>query len=254
MGGHPVSTPTAVEICLDDVEGAVVAEECGAARVEVCAALPEGGTTPSAGLLTAVLQRVRRLEVSVLVRPRAGDFAYSPAEVDVQLADIAAVRALPAPAGVRLGVVVGPLRPDGNVDTDVLARLVAAAGDLPVTFHKAFDTLPDLPRALETLVDAGVARVLTSGGAPTAAEGADVLADLVARADGRLEVVAGGGVRADHVAALVARTGVPAVHLRAQEPVPAAAAPSATAVRYDAPRLATAPGPVRAVVAALAGR
>ncbi|WP_432523137.1 copper homeostasis protein CutC [Kineococcus sp. SYSU DK006] len=245
---------TAVEVCLDDVEGALVAQECGAARVEVCAALSEGGLTPSSGFLSAVLARVSRLEVSVLVRPRAGDFTCSPAEVDVQLADIAAVRALPAPPGVRLGVVVGPLRADGGVDTALLARFVDAAGDLPVTFHRAFDTLPDLPGALELLVDAGVTRVLTSGGARTAVQGAEVLADLVARAGGRIEVMAGGGVRPANAAALVARTGVDAVHLRAAAPVAATGAPSATAVSYDVPRLATAPDVVRAVVAALVGR
>ncbi|WP_432571321.1 copper homeostasis protein CutC [Kineococcus sp. SYSU DK005] len=262
MNGHPVpsaaraarSGGTTVEICLDDVQGALIAQECGAARIEVCAALSEGGLTPSTGLLSAILTRVSRLEVSVLVRPRAGNFAYSAAEVDVQLADIDAIRALPVPNGVRLGVVVGPLRADGSVDTDVLQRLVAAAGDLPVTFHKAFDTLQDLPGALEILIDAGVSRVLTSGGARSALEGAPVLADLVARAGERIEVMAGGGVRAHNAADLVARTAVPAIHLRAAEPVPASSAPSSSAVSYDTPLLATACGPVHAVVAAVAGR
>ncbi|MEZ0491717.1 copper homeostasis protein CutC [Kineococcus sp. TBRC 1896] len=246
-----MSADTAVEICIDDVDGAVVAQECGAARVEVCAALSEGGTTPSWGALTAILARVQRLEVSVLVRPRAGNFTYSVAETDTQLADIAAVRSLSAPPDVRLGVVVGPLRADGTVDTDLLRRLVAAAGDLPVTFHRAFDTLADLSGALETLIDAGVTRVLTSGGARTALEGVDVLAGLVAHAGDRIEVMAGGGVRACNAAELVARTGVPAVHLRAGEPVVTAAS-SATDISYDVPRQVTAPGPVRAVVAALA--
>ena len=244
---------TTVEVCIDDVDGATIAEACGADRVEVCAALSEGGTTPSIGLVTTVLARTRTLEVSVLVRPRAGDFVYSAAEVDVMCADIAAVRALrPAPE-VQVGFAVGALTAEGAVDTAVLGRLVAACGPAPVTFHRAFDTLADLPAALRVLADAGVGRVLTSGGAPTAAAGADTLRRLVEAGGDAITVMAGGSVRGDDVAELVRRTGVPAVHLRAAEPVPRASAGSATAVSYDtAERWATAPGPVRAVVDALA--
>ncbi|WP_299959179.1 copper homeostasis protein CutC [uncultured Modestobacter sp.] len=240
---------TAVEICIDDVDGAPIAEACGADRVEVCAALSEGGTTPSLGLVRSVLDRVSRIGVQVLIRPRAGDFVYSPAEVDVMLADIAAVRALDA--AVPVGFVVGAMTADGGIDVDVLDRLVAAAGPCPVTFHRAFDTLPDLPWALPVLIEAGVSRVLTSGGAVTAAQGAEVLRRLVELAAGRIEVLAGGSVRGSNVAALVAATGVPEVHLRAAEPV-AASSGSATAVSYDVPRLATSAGPIRAVVEALA--
>ena len=240
---------TLVEICIDDVDGAPIAEACGADRVEVCAALPEGGTTPSIGLVSAVLTRVSRIGVQVLIRPRAGDFVYSPAEVDVMLADIAAVRALPA--DVPVGFVVGALTADGAVDVPLLTRLVAAAGPHPVTFHRAFDTLPDLPAALPTLIDTGVSRVLTSGGAPTAADGAAVLRQLVSLADGRIQVLAGGSVRGSNVAALVAESGVPEVHLRATAPA-ASAASSSSAVSYDVPRLVTAAGPIRAVIDALA--
>ena len=242
---------TAVEICVDDVDGAVLAEQCGADRVEVCAALSEGGTTPSTGLVGQLLARVRRIEVSVLVRPRAGDFVYSATELDVMCADIAAVRALPAHPGVTVGFVVGPLTADGGVDRPALDRLVEACGPAPVTVHRAFDTLADQPAALAELADAGVTRVLTSGGAPTAAAGAGALRDLVAASAGRVEVMAGGSVRADGVADLVARTGVPAVHLRAVEPV-GTGSRSATAVSYDdGTRLVTAAAPIRAVLAAL---
>ncbi|MCZ2839890.1 copper homeostasis protein CutC [Modestobacter sp. VKM Ac-2985] len=241
---------TAVEICIDDVAGATIAQSCGADRVEVCAALSEGGTTPSIGLVSTVLAEASRIGVQVLIRPRAGDFVYSPAEVDVMLADIAAVRALPASAPV--GFVVGALTAEGSIDTAVLSRLVAAAGPSPVTFHRAFDTLPDLPAALPVLVSAGVARVLTSGGAPTAAAGAEVLRSLVELAGDRITVLAGGSVRGSNVASLVAETGVPEVHLRAASPVTSSSR-SATAVSYDAvPRLVTSAGPIRAVVEALA--
>lgn len=241
---------TAVEICIDDVAGATIAEECGADRVEVCAALSEGGTTPSIGLVSTVLAEVSRIGVQVLIRPRAGDFVYSPAEVDVMLADIAAVRALPASA--QVGFVVGALTAEGAIDTAVLSRLVTAAGRCPVTFHRAFDTLPDLPAALPVLISAGVSRVLTSGGAPTAAAGAAMLRSLVELAGDRITVLAGGSVRGSNVAPLVAETGVPEVHLRAASPVVSSAAGSATGVDYAVPRLATSPGPIRAVLEALA--
>jgi copper homeostasis protein len=244
---------TSVEICIDDVVGAPLAEACGADRVEVCAALSEGGTTPSIGLVGQILTRVRTLAVTVLIRPRAGDFVYSPAELDVMSADIAAVRALPAPTGVQVGFSVGVLTADGRIDTEALDRLMTACGQAPVTFHRAFDTLPDLPAALETLAGAGVRRVLTSGGAPTAAQGAGTLRQLVETAAGRITVMAGGSVRGQNVADLLRITGVPAVHLRAAEPVESTGSPSATVVSYDdGHRTVTSAGPIRAVVDALA--
>ena len=240
---------TAVEICVDDVEGALAAGSAGADRVELCAALSEGGVTPSAGTLAAVGSRAPALSVTVLVRPRGGDFVHSPIEVSVVCADISAARSiLPV-----LGVTVGPLSPRGRVDRRALDAMVAAAGSAPVTFHRAFDTLADQPGALEELVDAGVTRVLTSGGAATALAGAAALRALVEQAGDRIEVMAGGGVRADHVAELVAATGVPAVHLRAPRTVPSLGHRSATAVGYDTgTRTITSTEQVAAVVAALA--
>jgi copper homeostasis protein len=168
-------------------------------------------------------------------------------------ADIAAVSALSAPPGVEIGFSVGALTADGAIDTAVLRRLVAASGAAPVTFHRAFDTLPDLPAALEVLVDCGVRRVLTSGGAVTAREGAGTLRRLVDTAAGRITVMAGGSVRGDNVADLVAATGVPAVHLRATEPTGSADSTSATAVSYDGGgRLVTSARPIREVLDALA--
>ncbi|NHC44498.1 copper homeostasis protein CutC [Motilibacter sp. K478] len=241
------------EVCLDDVDGVLLAESLGADRVELCAGLVEGGTTPSIGTVAVTLSRVTRIGVQVMIRPRGGGFAYSPAEVDTMLADIAAVRALPVPAGVTVGFVLGALTPDGALDDPTMARLVTACGGAPVTMHKAFDTLADLPAALERLVALGVTRVLTSGGATSCAEGVAALAALVQQAAGRIGVLAGGGVRPHNVADLVARTGVQEVHFRAALPVGPAAG-SATGVSYDAgPRLATAAGPIREMLRALDG-
>lgn len=233
---------TLLEICLDDPDGAVVAEDAGADRLELCAALGEGGITPSLGTVAVVLASVRRVGVQVLVRQRPGNFVYRRAEVDAMVADIRAIRTLPRPAGVALGFVVGALEPDGTIDRTATARLVEAADGVPVTFHKAFDQCPDLVAALDELIALGVVRVLTSGGEATALAGADRLGELVRHADGRIAVLAGGGVRADHAAELVRRTGVGEIHLRAGAPVPSAARPAspraaAAAGAYDAGEL-----------------
>jgi copper homeostasis protein len=207
-----------VEICVDDVGGALAAETEGADRIELCSALSEGGITPSIGLAQTVLGRLRRIGVRIMIRPRGGNFVVAPEELEVMLADIAAFRALPRAPGVALGFVFGALTPSGTIDARTVAKLKAACGGAPVTFHKAFDALRDLAAGLETLQGLGIGAVLTSGGAATAEAGAESLAVLVARAGGGVRIIAGGGVRAGNVRSLLTRTGVPEVHLRAMRP------------------------------------
>jgi copper homeostasis protein len=202
---------TDVEICLDDVAGARAAEAAGADRIEVCTDLADGGVTPSLGLIRSVLGAVTRVGVQVLIRPRPGDFVYDADEVDVMVADVEAITALPA--RVPVGFVLNALTADGRVDEPVIARLVAAAGGAPTTFSRAFDETADPTAALDQLVGLGLDRVLTGGG-PGRADVA-ALADLVARAAGRIGVLAAGGIRSATVAGLVAATGVREVHLRA---------------------------------------
>lgn len=197
-----------VEACVDSVESAVAAEAGGAGRVELCDNLVEGGTTPSIGAITLARDSLG-IPIHVIIRPRGGDFLYGRREVDTMRRDVAAARE----AGVA-GVVIGALRADGTVDTDIAARLIAEAGPLSVTFHRAFDLSRDPFEALDALIALGVHRVLTSGQAPTAPEGAGSIADLVRRADGRIGVLPGGGIRADNAAALVAATGVTELHVR----------------------------------------
>jgi len=234
-----------VEICVDDVAGAVVADREGADRVELCADLLEGGTTPSIGTVTAVLRAVERVGVQVIVRPRGGDFVHDDAELDLMCLDLEAIaRVAATEARTPVGVVLGVLTPAGEVDEAALRRLVAAAAPLPVTFHKAFDATVDPLAAWERLRAAGVVRVLTSGGPHPAAEGTAVLAELVHRSrtdPGAPAVLVGGAVRPANVRAIVAATGATEVHLRAQVPSP----------RGDG-TLRTDPGTVRAVLAALA--
>ena len=197
-----------VEACVDSVASALAAERGGAHRVELCDALFDGGTTPSAGMIAACTAAVS-IPVFVMIRPRGGGFVYSESERDVMRRDVIAARELGAD-----GVVIGGLLPNGAVDLTVVRTLVDAARGLPVTFHRAFDLTPDLEAALESLADAGVQRILTAGGASTAAEGASTLATLVRRAGARIVVMAGGGVREENVRTLVSTSGVREVHVR----------------------------------------
>lgn len=200
--------PILVEACVDSVASSLAAERGGAQRLELCDALFDGGTTPSAGMIAACKAAVS-IPVFVMIRPRGGGFVYSEAERDVMRRDTVVARELGAD-----GVAVGGLRADGTVDLALVRLLTEAARELPVTFHRAFDFTPNLEASLELLADAGVQRILSSGGATTAAEGATVLADLVRQAGSRIVVMAGGGVREENVRNLVSVAGVKEVHVR----------------------------------------
>jgi copper homeostasis protein len=227
---------TTVEICVSDVPTALTAEAAGADRLELCADLGQGGTTPSLGTVEIALRSLRRAALRVMVRPRGGDFVVTELEEQVMRADIAAIRALPNPNGLSLGVVVGALTHSGELDRPLLSRLIDAAGPLPVTVHKAFDEVPDQLAALDQIVALGADAVLTSGGASSALAGAARIAALRSRAAGRLRVIAAGGIRSHNVAEVLAATGAAEIHLRA--PV------------HQQGREATDPEEIRRVVAA----
>jgi copper homeostasis protein len=214
-----------VEACVDSVASSLAAERGGARRLELCDALFDGGTTPSAGMIAACKAAVS-IPVFVMIRPRGGGFVYSDAERDVMRRDVVVARELGAD-----GVVIGGLNADGTVDIALVRFLMETAQELPVTFHRAFDFTPDLGASLELLAEAGVQRVLTSGGAPTAAEGATVLADLVRQAGSRLIVIAGGGVREENVADLVSVSGVREVHVRLTRLTPGGEPPAGRGLR-----------------------
>ena len=222
---------TLLEICLEDVPGAAVAERAGADRIELCTDLAQGGTTPSIDRVASVLASVDRVGVQVLVRARPGDFVYSAAEIDAMVRDIEAIEALARPPGVTVGFVIGALNGNDRVDVPALTRLRIACGPAPVTFHRAFDVVPDRRSALEALIGLGLDRVLTSGGAPTAEAGLDELAALVEQAQERISILAAGSVRAHNVAEVVRRTGVSEVHLRADQPGGSTSAEVVRAVR-----------------------
>ena len=194
------------ESCIDSHDAAVASARGGAGRVELCARLDVGGTTPDAALIARCVASIA-IPVFVMIRPRAGDFVYAREEVEAMEADIRMAIA----AGAH-GVVFGALRPDATIDTAIMRRLIDAARPLPVTCHKAIDAARDPIEALEALLALGVDRVLTSGGADTAAAGAATIARMVTRAGDAIAIMAGGGVRAHNVAAIVAQTGVREVH------------------------------------------
>ncbi len=197
-----------VEACVDSVASAVAAERGGAGRLELCDNLFDGGTTPSAGMISAVKAAVH-IPVFVIIRPRGGSFFYSDAELGVMRLDIEAARMLGAD-----GIVLGALTADAQVAMESMRGLLDAAGAMPATFHRAFDMTPDLGKSLEALIALGVKRVLTSGGAAKALDGVPEISALVKRAGGTLTVMAGGGVREENVQEIVHRTGVSEVHVR----------------------------------------
>lgn len=199
---------TLVEAAVETLEEALAAKRAGADRIELCANLGVGGTTPSAGLIASVVQQVNH-PVFVMIRPRGGDFVYAADEIDAMIEDIDRAR----PLGIA-GIVTGALRSDGSVDLDSMRRLMSPAAGLPVTFHRAFDVVANRTEALEQVIELGASRVLTSGGAATALEGASAIAMLVDQAGERVSIVAGGKIREQNARDVIARTGVREVHAR----------------------------------------
>ena len=193
-----------LEVCVDSLAGLRAAEEGGAGRIELCSRLDLGGLSPGRELLEAAMAE-SKLPLHVMVRPRAGNFVWTVAEVDAMEEEIRGLRGVP-------GVVLGALTPYRTVDVGTTKKLVRAARPASVTFHRAFDAVDDQPVALEELVRLGVQRVLTSGGAPDAFQGRSRLRELVLRARGRIVVMPGGGVRPDNASAILTETGVTELH------------------------------------------
>jgi copper homeostasis protein len=196
------------EVCTESADGVRAALAVGADRIELCADLAVGGTTPSLGMTEwAAGLSAGRIGVHVLVRPRGGDFVYSADERDIMLRDIVAARS--AGAG---GIVIGALTRARAVDLGLMASLIEAARPASVTFHRAFDETADPLAALDDVLKIGVDRLLTSGTAISALEGADLIAELVCRSAGRLTVLPGGGVTAANAAEILRRTGARELH------------------------------------------
>jgi copper homeostasis protein len=209
------------EICVDSVAGVRAAIEAGAARVELCASLIEGGLTPSIGMVRrAVAIAGDRLKVHVIIRPRGGDFLYNDDEFAAMGEDIAAVKG----AGAA-GAVIGLLDAEGNIDEARTAALIAAARPLSVTFHRAFDVSRDPFASLDALIRLEIDRLLTSGQEPGVVEGAPLIRRLIAHAAGRIVIMPGGDITPRNADRIAAETGAQEFHF-------AAFAPAASAMRW----------------------
>jgi len=198
-----------LEIVASTVDDCLAAESGGADRIELCAAISEGGLTPSLGTLVEAKKRVR-IPMMAMVRPRGGGFCYSEAEFAVMRRDASFILEHGAD-----GIVFGMLHSDGSVDTKRCGKLVELAGERQTVFHRAFDVVPDPKLALDELIDLGFTRVLTSGQQPTALEGSDLIRKVVDCARGRIAVLPGSGIRAHNVWQLIEATGCTQVHMTA---------------------------------------
>jgi copper homeostasis protein len=177
-----------LEICVDSLESAINAQIAGADRVELCDSLAEGGTTPAFGTIISVRNNLT-IGLNVIIRPRGSDFLYSDPEFDIMRRDIE----ICGEAGAD-GIVTGLLLSDGNIDIERTARLIEFARPMNVTFHRAFDMCRDALAGLEDIITAGADRILTSGQKNSAMDGSEAIKSLVARSEGRIIVMPGGGI------------------------------------------------------------
>lgn len=204
-----------VEVCANGVESCLAAQEGGADRVELCAGIPEGGTTPSYGEIMVARRVLTTTRLHVIIRPRGGDFLYSDLEVERMAADITVCREL----GVD-GVVFGCLRADGTIDVERNRYLMECASGMSVTMHRAFDRTADPALALEQVIDLGFDRILTSGQQPQAILGVDLLAKLNRQAAGRITLMAGSGVNEQNIRTIRDVTGLHEFHFSGRESRP----------------------------------
>ena len=205
------------EVCANSVESCLAAQAGGADRVELCAGIPEGGTTPSYGDIVLARELLRHTRLHVIIRPRGGDFLYTPLEQRIMLKDIEMAHQ----AGAD-GVVFGCLTPDGEVDLPLMEQLMKASQGMSVTFHRAFDVCRDSFQALEDIISLGCDRILTSGQQATAETGIPLLKELQQSAEGRIILLAGCGVNETNIAHIAQNTGLREFHFSARESVSSA--------------------------------
>ncbi len=202
-----------MEVCANSLGSALAAQEGGAIRVELCDNLAEGGTTPSYAQI-ALAKKLLKIQVYPIIRPRGGDFLYSDLEFELMKADIKICRELKCD-----GVVIGILKPDGSVDKKRCSELIALAGDMGVTFHRAFDMSNDLFKALEDVIELGCVRILSSGAESSALKGAAVLKKLISQARGRISIMPGAGINVYNIAELIKLTGATEFHASAKHSI-----------------------------------
>lgn len=203
-----------IEVCANSPESCVEAQNAGAYRVELCAGIPEGGTTPTYGDIITAKRYAHSIKLNVIIRPRAGDFLYSDLEIETMIADIKIAKSL----GVD-GVVFGCLTAEGDIDIEKNQLLIDAAKGLSVTFHRAFDMCCNPFDSLEKIINLGFDRILTSGLQPTAIQGAALIGQLVEKAASRIIIMPGCGVNENNVAELAKLTNAQEFHMSARHAV-----------------------------------
>lgn len=197
-----------IEVATNSITAALAAQRGGADRVELCDSLEQGGTTPSAGTILKASELLD-IEVFVLIRPRGGDFCYTETEIDIMEADIRFCAEAECD-----GVVIGSLNRDGTVNVEQNTRLLKVAKKLglEVTFHRAIDRSRDLFESMETIIEMGFDRILTSGGYPNVMEGREVLKKMIEQAEERIVIMPGGGVNADNIGEVVEELTLTEIH------------------------------------------
>jgi copper homeostasis protein len=200
-----------LEVCAFGIQSCMIAQQCGAIRVELCDNPIEGGTTPSYGTIKMVREKIA-IDLFPIIRPRSMNNYYDEEEWAIMLADVIICREL----GCN-GISIGLQKINGEIDADKMKQLVELAYPLQVTCNRAFDAVPDPFAALELLVDAGCVRILTSGLAATAPEGIPLLKQLVTQAAGRISIMPGAGVRSDNIEKLLLETGAREFHTSARK-------------------------------------
>lgn len=201
------------EICVDSIESALAAERGGANRIELCDNLIGGGTTPSLGMIKLARKHIN-IDINIMIRPRSGDFCYSPVEFEVMKKDIEYAKKY----GMN-GIVAGILNPNGEIDIERMKELIELSKPLKVTFHRAFDMTRDPFKSLDILIELGVERILTSGQQNTAIDGVNLIKDLVDRANEKIIIMPGAGINQDNIKDIIQTTGVNEVHLSAKKKV-----------------------------------
>ena len=196
-----------IEVCCSSLSEVREAVAGGARRVELCAAITCGGVTPSHATIKSITEAALDIDINVLIRPREGGFHYSEEEVDMMCHDIEFCRQM----GVH-GVVIGALTRDGEIDIEACRRMVEAAGDLSITFHRAFDVCVAPLQALEHIIALGCDRLLTSGQKPSAEQGAERIAELVSHAAGRIIIMPGAGITPKNIALIEQKTAATEFH------------------------------------------
>jgi len=199
--------PIKIEVCANSLQSALNAQKGGAHRVELCANLYEGGTTPSMGEIS-LARKLLKIDLNVLIRPRGNDFLYSRNEIEIIKRDILNCKNL----GVD-GVVIGFLKPNGNIDIELTKEITALARPMSVTFHRAFDMCKNQEQALEELIEIGVDRVLTSGGQNKVVDGLVLVNKLIKQADKRIIIMPGSGIRANNISEIIDKTGAKEFHV-----------------------------------------